>query len=340
MEELNEFLQIIEDASSYMFGYNHSIAYCLLGYLCAYYRFYHPAEFITAFLNNAANDEDIQNGTATARLYGVSVTSPKFGVSGADYDCSADGKSVAKGVASVKFMSAKSADVLYDLGKRHYDFFTDLLLDISSAGGVDARQLGILIHIDFFSDFGNQRELERIVGVFDLLKQGTAKKVNKEKVAGSFVEQAIQPYCTGTMKDGKEAASYTILDMPSALHACEEKILAMNLPDLDVIAKVRYFNDAMGYAGYVSGREEDRPLLYVKDLFPLKRKKDGKQFGYSLITQSIGSGIETRWTVFNRVFDLEPVAAGDVITCRSYTREGKYFTMTGYRKHYPGEEDL
>lgn len=338
MGELNEFLRIIEDASSYMFGYNHSIAYCLLGYLCAYYRFYHPAEFITAFLNNAANDEDIQNGTATARLYGVSVTSPKFGVSGAEYTCSSDGKTIAKGVASVKFMSAKSADVLYRLGQNRYVFFTDLLADISAVGGVDARQLGILLHIDFFSDFGNQRELERIVGIFDLFKQGTAKKISKEKVSGSFVEQELQPYCTGTTKDGKDAASYTILDMPSALHACERRIRSMHLPDIDVIAKVKAFQEAMGYVGYVSGREEDRPLLYVKELYPLKRKKDGKQFGYSLITQSVGSGIETRWTVFNRVFDQEPVTAGDVITCRSYARDGIYFTMTSYRKHYPEEE--
>lgn len=34
--EAKEFLQIIEDSASYQFGYNHSIAYCLLGYLCAY----------------------------------------------------------------------------------------------------------------------------------------------------------------------------------------------------------------------------------------------------------------------------------------------------------------
>lgn len=47
--EAKEFLQIIEDSASYQFGYNHSIAYCLLGYLCAYYRYYHPLEFISDF---------------------------------------------------------------------------------------------------------------------------------------------------------------------------------------------------------------------------------------------------------------------------------------------------
>ena len=53
----------------------------------------------------------------------------------------------------------------------------------------------------------------------------------------------------------------------------------------------------MGYMGYISGKDEDRRKLYVLDLYPLKRKKDGKQFGYSIITKSIGSGKESRFTI-------------------------------------------
>lgn len=75
-EEAKEFLKVIEDSSSYMFGLNHSIAYCLLGYLCAYFRYYNPIEFITSFLNNAANDDDIQSGTALARQRGIKIIQP------------------------------------------------------------------------------------------------------------------------------------------------------------------------------------------------------------------------------------------------------------------------
>ena len=80
-EEANMFLKIIEDASSYMFGYNHSIAYCLIGYMCAYLRYYHPYEFITSYLNNAANENDIADGTTLANEYKVTITPPKFGIS-------------------------------------------------------------------------------------------------------------------------------------------------------------------------------------------------------------------------------------------------------------------
>ena len=86
--------------------------------------------------------------------------------------------------------------------------------------------------------------------------------------------------------------------------------------------------------GYVSGKESDRRKLFVKEVYPLKRKKDGVQFGYSIITQSIGSGVESRFTIFNRLYDKEPIKKDDIILCSSFTREGSYFTLTGYSHLY------
>ena len=337
--EAKEFLQVIEDSASYQFGYNHSIAYCLLGYLCAYYRYYYPVEFITAFLNNAANDSDIQNGTTLARLYGIKITSPRFGISRAEYACSPEDKIIAKGLASIKFMGEKAAEHLFEVSSgRKFSYFVDVL-DTLYTSGVNARQVEILTHIDFFAAFGNQRELDRISGMFDFFKQGTAKKIRRDAVDGSYFEDIVRRHSTWIKKDGSVATSYTLLDMESVLHECEDYITRLGLPDLDVATKVRSFAAAMGYSGYVTGKEEDRSLLYIKDIFPLKRKKDGKQFGYSLITQSIGSGIESRFTVFNRVYNLDPVEKGDIIRCLGFMRDGQYFTMTGYKKHYPDEED-
>ena len=70
-QEAKEFLQVIEDSASYQFGYNHSVAYCLLGYLCAYYRYYHPLEFLTSYLNNAANDGDIHTAQSAQLIHHI-----------------------------------------------------------------------------------------------------------------------------------------------------------------------------------------------------------------------------------------------------------------------------
>ena len=332
-KECSEFLKIIEDASSYMFGANHSIAYCLLGYLCAYYRYYYPIEFTTAFLNDAANDDDIRNGTLLAKQYGIKVVPPKFGISRSEYAFDRERKTIAKGLSSIKYMGSKVADALHRLSDEHkYDCFTDLLFDISDIAGLDTRQLSILIHIDFFSDFGNQRELENIVYFWEFFKRGAAKQIKKDKVAGSYIEEIVIAHSTDKKKDGTIAASYTLTDVPAIIRDCEKKVLSLGLQDFGIITKIRSFNEAMGYSGYVSGNEDDRSTLFVKDVFPVKRRSDGKQFGYNILTQSIGSGIESRFTVFNRVYNEDPIKKDDIIKCLRYRRDGRgYFTMEKYR---------
>lgn len=313
---------------------NHSVAYCLLGYLCAYYRYYYPFEFITAFLNNAANDDDIINGTAYARKRGIHITMPKWGASRSGYFYNKEEGVIAKGLSSVKYIGDGLAEELYDLSiSNKYDRFVDVLLDMTSKTSIDTRQIDILIKLDFFSDFGNQRELFKITDMFfNLFKSGSAKKIQREKVDGTPLEPIVNKYAVGVTKSGGEAKSYTLLDVDSVMRETEDAIKAVGFNDLDVMLKAKNFNDIMGYMGYVSGHQEDRAKLFVVNIFPLKRKKDGKQFGYSIITRSLGSGKESRFTCFNRVFDKEPIQKDDIIQCLSYERDGQYFRMTAYKK--------
>ena len=329
--EAKEFLQIIEDSASYQFGYNHSIAYCLLGYLCAYYRHYHPVEFITSFLNNAANEADIRNMTEYANKIGVRITMPKWGVSRSEYFYDSEKRIVAKGLTSIKYMNTRIADELYALAQnKRYENFMDILIDIDKYTTINSRQLDILIKIDFFSEYGNQRELLMINDVFNLFKKGTAKKVNKDKIDGTHIEEVVKKYAVGVTKAGVLSKAYTLLDVYSILIESEHVIKKLGLEDLSDILKVRNFKDVMGYVGYISGKEEDRRKLYVLDKYKLVRKKDGKQFGYSILTKSIGSGKESRFTVINNVHDKNPIKAGDIIFCSGYQTDGKYFRLTNY----------
>lgn len=334
--EAKEFLQVIEDSASYQFGYNHSIAYCLLGYLCAYYRYYHPLEFLTSFLNNAANDDDIRNGTAYASKIGVKISMPKWGISSGKYSFDKGNNVIAKGLESVKYMSSAVADELLNLSKANrYTSFMQVLKGICEQTSVDTRQVDILIKIDFFSEFGNQRELLRLADIFyNVLKKGTAKQFNKEDIAGTPLEEAIKNHSTGLTKAGKEAKNYTVLDMNSILNDVECDIKSLQLKDLSIRLKINNFNDVMGYMGYTTDSEEDRRKLYIIDVYPLVRHKDNKQFGYSVVTKSIGSGKESRFTLVNRLFDARPIYKGDIIYCKSFERSGQYFRLTDYEKIY------
>lgn len=145
-EEAKEFLQIIEDSASYQFGYNHSIAYCMLGYYCAYFRHYHPFEFITAFLNNAANEDDIKNGTAYASKVGIKVTMPKYGVSKSDYFFDKNKGVIAKGLSSVKFIGANVADEVYKASAIVPQHFVEALMQLEGTT-LNTRQVDVLIKL-------------------------------------------------------------------------------------------------------------------------------------------------------------------------------------------------
>lgn len=231
-EEAKEFLQIIEDSASYQFGYNHSIGYCMIGYLCAYLRYYYPAEFITAYLNNANNEDDIKNGSALAELYGIQIVPPRYGISKDRYVYDKDRNVIAKGINSIKYMNSTVANELYDLAKRSDPkTFMSLLTLMNNETSIDTRQRDILIKIDFFVDFGNVTELSRIASVFAFFKNGTAKKVQKDKISGQMLD-VVSKYATDKNKNGTEAKSFTITDMVGLLDECEDVKIVQSDYDL------------------------------------------------------------------------------------------------------------
>ena len=147
-------MQILSDSASYSFGYNHSIAYCLLGYVCAYFRHYYPYEFITAYLNNPNNPDDITNGTKLAQEYNIKVTPPRWGVSKEHYVFDKDRGVIAKGIESIKYFNRKIGNELYELAhSRQFERFMDVLIAMKDTS-LDARQLDILLKIGFFVEFG------------------------------------------------------------------------------------------------------------------------------------------------------------------------------------------
>lgn len=334
-EVIGPFIQVILDASDYAFSWNHSDSYSAIGYICGYLRYYHPLEFLTSALNIFGDNLDkTAEITKYARKAGIQVTMPKWGLSRSEYVFNTEKNVIAKGLTSIKYMSSQLADELYTMANRkRYTRFVDVLADLDSETSCDTRQLDILIKLDFFSEFGNQRELLRITDLFyQTFKRGQAKQIKKAIVDGTPLEPIISKYAVGVTKSGGVAKSYTLLDVSAILREAEDALKAVGMPDLNDIDKVRNFYDVMGYIGYVSGKQEDRPKLYVLDVFPLIRRKDNKQFGYSVVTKSIGSGKESRFTVANPLYNTLPIQKGDIILCRGFQKDGGYYRMTSYEK--------
>lgn len=310
--EALEYIQILQDSASYMFNYAHSVSYCILGYICAWLRYYYPVEFITAYLNNAASADDIANGTALAELYDIKVTTPKFGISLDKYHGSVKDRVIAKGLGSVKFLSSSVAMQLYALYAQAHKTFISLLKAMMSETSINSRQCGILIMLDYFSDYGNSRELGQIYNIFEYFKEGYAKTIKTEKIP-DFLRDSFHLYATNVNKKGQELKTWTITDMDGLLDACETYIRSMNLPDIPIKVKMQNQKEYLGYIDLTTNDPDDRRKLWVMNIVPLKDKQTGDPWCYRVDTRSIGTGKTARISVSSFVFVAHPIKENDII---------------------------
>lgn len=165
--EAKTFLQIIEDSASYQFGYNHSTGYSMVGYLCAYMRYYYPLEFITAYLNCAgSNLKDIESGTELAKQFGIEIRLPKFRHSKGSYWFDKKENCLYKGIGSIKDLNVECGEYLYSLKDKHYKSIVSLMSDLPK-NIVNSKKLDILIKIGFFDEFGSINNLLEQIKIYN-----------------------------------------------------------------------------------------------------------------------------------------------------------------------------
>jgi DNA polymerase-3 subunit alpha len=172
--EAKKFLKVIEDASSYMFNYNHALGYSLLTYLCGYYRHYYPVEYCTSFLTCAKNQDDFNNGRALAQSLGINIVDIKFRESTWDYRCDPQQHTIYKGLFGVKYMNKTAAENLYTMRVELFDDFVDLIAR-ATEHKVNLRQIEILAKLNFFSEFGSIKYLMKILDAYKENKNRKAK---------------------------------------------------------------------------------------------------------------------------------------------------------------------
>lgn len=324
--------QIIEDSARYSFNASHSYCVSCDSLYIAWVKAHYPMELYEVLLKSyetkGEKDKLSDAKTEARRYYGVKFPPMRYGQDNRTIKADCEKFAITDSISSIKGYSATVGKALWESSRERRPMFIDVLLDLDRRG-VKAK-VEPLIKIDYFQEYGNQRELLRIWEIFNLFKQGNAKELKRETIDGTALEETVRRNATWTTKSGEEAKAYKLQDTIAIMRDIELLVRSSGLLDLDDDVKVKNYADIMGHGGYVSGREEDRRKLFIKEIFPVKRKRDGKQFGYNILTQSIGSGIESRFTVFNRLYATAPIKKNDIILCTGFERDGIYFTMTAY----------
>lgn len=241
--------QVVQDAARYSFNASHSLSVAIDSLYGAYLKSHYPLEYFTVVLSLYADDNDRTPKLISELPYfGVSLKPIKFGKSSADYTMDKNTNSIYRGIASVKYCNAQIADELMQLSKNYYDSFIDLLYDIDNKTSVNSRQLEILTKLNFFSDFGKNKRLLQMIGIYD--KFANAKIISKKKLDDLDISEfLIKKYA------GKETKSqYRELDNAGLM-----KELCNRIDDdsMNIVDQVKSENEYLGSVSYTNPKVKD-----------------------------------------------------------------------------------
>lgn len=307
-KEAREFLQIIEDSANYQFGYNHSIAYCLLGYYCAYYRYYYPAEFITACLNNAANNEDIENGALLAKEKGFQVVQPTFRYSKSNYFFDKNTNSIYKGVAAIKGLNEEVSDKLYEMRDMEFDSFIKFLVKAKEFTGIKSNQLKALVQIDYFKEFGSITYLMECLSVYE--KYHKRMEIKKAEIADSgLTEQFMETVCKKVT-----AKKYTSVNMIAVM----EKLVQINYKprQISVGEFIAYQQKHIGHIDIAD--KKYKHIAYVETI--------DVRYSPKLTTYALSNGNRVQCKIQKQIFRTNPITEGDILVikkCESKPKQRK-----------------
>ena len=305
-KEAKEFLQIIEDSSNYQFGFNHSTGYSMIGYTCAYMRYYYPEEFIAAYLNNANNEDDIRYGTELAKVKGIKIHPIKFRHSSAKYTVDKNNHCLYKGCGSVKFLNDNVSEKLYEMKDQQFNSFIDFL----SVFPGNSRQREILTRLGFFEEFGGSQKLLRIAELYDTYHGKKIIKKDKCNLPIELIEKYIDSETEKQYRFTPEGMDALLSDLCS------------RIPDKDIPLQSR-LQAEREYLGYISYTDPFRPNTAV--VMDVNCKYTPKLTLYRLDT-----GTTMIVKLKKRSYESNPLPVGAII--RFYTE-----TKPAWKKDENGE---
>ena len=303
---ITAFLQVIIDASNYLFSLNHSQPYSYEGYVSGWLRYHYPVEFITTALNiNVDKEEKTLALTRYAKAHGIQILPPKFRYSKAVYFCNAESREIYKGIGSIKFMNAQVADELYALKDEQFEDFIDLLVAVKKTS-CNSRQLQILIELDYFSEFGDVNLLLTINNLFgEVYGKQQIKKDKIPKLGEYITEMDVRQFA------GKESEkTFTKVDMFRLL-----KYLAatIQVPPATIMERISYQKENLGYVDIVDKKYAGLALVMSVNT----------KWTPWLTLYALANGKTIECKVDKRDYNRQPVKEGDVVRIEGQTYKSK-----------------
>ena len=294
-----DFIQVIIDASNYLFSLNHSQPYSYEGYVSGWLRYHYPLQFLTVAMNiNQGKEEKTAALTAYAHKVGIRIKSPKFRHSRSDYFCDVDENTIYKGLGSIKYMSADVAEALYSMRDMQFKNFIDVLFAIQQLEvKPDARQLDILVKIGYFAEFGPAKALLLGIDVYKNFSKCKTIKLDKWSEMGYNMDM-LEPYAG---KLTEKTASQ--LDNRGIVLSI---LRSMKMPKTTIVDKLKWQIELLGYVDGSDPKSDPNDWLVL----------DVKTTGYGTVyitAYNLCYGAERTYRANKKFWTNHQLSKGDVI---------------------------
>lgn len=332
IDEANEIAEriwkIIEDSSHYSFNASHSYCVAIDSLYCAYLKSHYPLEFYEVLLNILNNDNDkdrmVATKTEAESYFDIKFPPFRYGQNNSRIVANLESREITNTLQSIKGFGKRVGIEMYESSKGNPKTFIDVLKDLDHRG-IKASIVKPLIQMDYFCDYGNIRELSMILNWWDILKQGDAKQLSKNKVEPENIRNIFEMNSDSFLKTGESSKTYLRLKTDRILYEIQNLVFDLNMDDVPIMTKIENQKRILGYVSITTNKPEDRRKLIIMDIHPLRKDKYTAPWGYVVISRSIGTGKRARLTVKSNVYDQNPIQENDIV----YAHEVKK-NKTGY----------
>lgn len=327
--------KIIEDNSGYSFNASHAYCVALDSLYCAYLKSHYPVQFYGVYMRlmtESGKKEKVNAAQAEAQsYYKIKFPPYRFGQDNSIISIDVENNAIYMALKAIKGFNKAAGVTLAEAGRRQYNYFCDLICDIRPKPySITENVSKMLVKIDYFTMFGNQRELNTIINLCVDFDYGERRSLKRSKIPDEWLE-IVEKYSTNIGKNGNVLKTYTIKDCRAILRELEKMVRAANLEELDLKVRLQNQNEVLGYISTVTHIEADRRLLVVLDVNPLYNKETGIAWGYAISTQSIGSGKHGRMTIRAEDYNQVPVQKNAIIYADNvYKNKKGYWYLNKY----------
>lgn len=273
----------------------HAVATAVDSLYGAYLKANYPLEYYTVALSNYADDTDRTHKLVNELSYfNIKLLPIKFGKSSSEYTMDKETNSIYKGIESIKYCNSKIAEELLELSKqKDYKTFIELLDDITAKTSINSRQLEILIGLNFFSDFGNNKYLLNIYNLYNGIKEKGKTilpsfrncSVISKKNIDNYSTYGLSEYLAKKYSNKETQSQYREIDNMSLLSELCNKI---ENKSMNVVEQMKFEKEYLQYIEYINPKISDDYYVVID----FKTYKNSTQ--PYLIVRNISSGEELK----------------------------------------------